>query len=308
MGIIDTLTAGFNTVTKRLWLIVVPVMLDLFIWLGPKVSIAPVIEKMVATFRQSAEALGSTSGVDPGLAGLSEALIEELQGTIGGINLLGLLSWGRLGVPSLAGIEPINVEVDRVISISEPGQMVLMQVLIMAVGLFIACIFLGTLGHGVVREGSTDWIALSRKIPVYWLRLVAILIPLGVTLFVGVLGGFLLGPFGFFIWVLMLWAMLYLSFIPQAVVLTEDGPLAVVKRSFSVVRSNFWSSLGLVILINVISAGLSLVWPLLVVSPVGMLVAILANAYVGTGLTASMFVFFRDRSARQREALQQRSV
>lgn len=306
MRVIDTLTAGFNTVTKKLWLATLPMVVDLFLWLGPKVSVAPVIEKMTTSFRQAMDALGSTAA-DPGLVDMFEAAIDQFQSTIGSTNLLALLSWGRLGMPSIAGIRPIDLKVDRVVQVSEYGQMLLVQVLIMALGLFVACIFLGMLACEV-RGEALDLVGLSRRVPLYWLRMLAILVPLGVALFFALFSGFLLGPFGFFVWVLVLWAMLYMSFIPQAITLAEDGPRGAVWHSFTVVRLNFWPSVGLVLLINVITTGLSLVWRLLMVSPVGMLVAILANAYVGTGLTVAAFIFYRERIAEWQGASQQGSA
>ena len=38
-GVIDTLTAGYETINRRLWLLLLPVGLDLLFWLGPKLSI-----------------------------------------------------------------------------------------------------------------------------------------------------------------------------------------------------------------------------------------------------------------------------
>jgi hypothetical protein len=63
---------------------------------------------------------------------------------------------------------------------------------------------------------------------------------------------------------------------------------------------------GLVLLSNLINMGLGLIWGrLLVGSPLGTGVAILANAYVGTSTTLAFFVFYRDRFAAWHQLLQQ---
>jgi len=43
-------------------------------------------------------------------------------------------------------------------------------------------------------------------------------------------------------------------------------------------------------------------------APSGMLLAILGNAYIGSGLTAAAFIFYRDRVAVWRELQEQRST
>jgi hypothetical protein len=35
-SVIDTLTAGYETINRRPWLILLPIALDLLFWLGPK--------------------------------------------------------------------------------------------------------------------------------------------------------------------------------------------------------------------------------------------------------------------------------
>jgi hypothetical protein len=92
LNIIDTLTAGFNTVTRRLWLIVVPVALDVFLWLGPKLSVAPVIRDTLATLQSTIAMMPPPAGTDASLTEAFQVMAEELQATIGQTNLLALLA------------------------------------------------------------------------------------------------------------------------------------------------------------------------------------------------------------------------
>ncbi len=301
MNIVDTLTAGFTTVTKKPWLGAVPVVLDLFLWLGPKLSIAPVIQKMIASFREAMAIMASSGGQDANLQIMFERMLEELQGTFAQTNWLSLLAWGRLGLPSIASSKPIVPGVDRVIEISGYQQLLATQILIMALGLFIACIFLGILAQEI-RGESFDLGKLARRVPLYWWRMALIFLPLSIALFLLFSASFLFGAFAFFIWVSILWALLYLSFVPQAITLAETKPLSAVWTSFAVVRHNFWSALGLILLSNLIATGLGLILRNLLGSVPGTLVAILANAYVGTGLAAAAFVFYRDRLTAWRDS------
>lgn len=306
MNIIDTLSAGFSTVTRRLWLIVVPVALDVFLWLGPKLSVAPIIREALETMQSTMAMIAPPGGVDPAMAEAFQTMAEEVQATVGRTNLLAFLAWGRLGVPSIAGLRPVNPEVDQIIEITSYMQYFGLQAVILLVGLLVACVFLAMLGHEVRGEG----VRVSRlleAVPRYFVRLLAIIVPLGVGLLFAISASLVLGPLAFIIWALALWVLLYLFFVPQAVTMAEEQPLRALWSSFLIVRTSFWSVLGLILLTNLIGSGLSLVWRSIMDMPSGTIIAILGNAYVGSGLTAAAFIFYRDRVAMWREMQQQRS-
>ena len=301
MSIIDTLSEGFRTVTKRLWIVAVPVALDVFLWLGPKLSVAPVIRDALAMLQDTMRMATPASVADTGMAEAFQVMSEELEATIGQANLLALLAWSRLGMPSIAGLRPLNPQVDRIIEITGYGQMLGLQALILLVGLFLACTFLAMLGQEVRGEGvKID--RLVQSVPRYWLRLLAIIVPLGFGLMFAVSASLVLGPLAFILLAVALWMLLYLFFVPQAVTMAEESPLRALWFSFLVVRTNFWSALGLILLTNLIGSGLSLVWRTVMQVPSGMLVAILGNAYIGSGLTAAAFIYYRDRVAMWRES------
>ena len=46
-GVIDSLSAGFGVVNEQPWIVLLPVVLDLFFMFGPRVSIAPVFSQIV---------------------------------------------------------------------------------------------------------------------------------------------------------------------------------------------------------------------------------------------------------------------
>lgn len=309
LGIIDTLTAGFTALRQRVWLAAVPVLLDVFLWLGPKLSVAPVIDKTAELFRRTMAAVPSPGSPDVDFTEMLEMMIGTLRESVGRTNLLAFLAWGRLGVPSATSTNPIEPGARWVIEIHEYWQMFLLQLLILGVGLLIACVFLGILAQQV-RGEEPSLVLMLRSVPVYWVHMAAIFVPLSMFLIFALSIGLLLGPFFVFVGVIVLWLMIYTSFVPHAVTLGGEKPIRALWSSFAVVRYNFWSTLGLILLTNLIGAGLGLVWHrLLMKSAIGTFVAILANAYIGTALTLALFVFYRERSARWREALsQQRSA
>lgn len=311
MGIIDTLSAGFDLVRRKLWLILLPVLLDIGIWIAPKLSIATLVDKwMNAMLAQMAE-------LPVAMNGMPEA-VQMLVDAAETINLSSLLSATYLNMPSL----PIPLTTSlfgltrQVVEVSGlPGLMALAFGLLLA-GFFLGMMYLAPIAENV-RSGYVEWGSLLRRLPGDLLRLaggllltliVLTLISWPLSLAMGVFGLFSQGIASLtlgFTFAAMLWVLLYLAFVPEAILLGRDGVLQAVAHSITIVRVNFWPTVGLMILVNIISGGLMLVFERLTGSTVGALVAIVANAFVGTGLTAAVFIYYRERLQAWKETVEQ---
>jgi hypothetical protein len=303
LNIIDTLSTAFNSLVKKIWLLVIPVALDLILWLGPKVALAPsLINDFMAIIRQTVDSTGASG--QAASVGLVSSILPEMQSILEGVNLLTLLAWGRAGIPSISGILGASPLSPPVLPVRTPTQLVGIELAVLAIGLFLACIFIGLLSQ-VVKGESMNLGYVLRRAPTHWLYLVLLYVPLSILALAAVGLGSLLGPLMFLVLGGILWISLYLFFLPQAVILSDASPLEALRDSFIIVRLNFWSTLGLVILIYLISGGFGLIWGLLVSSPIGSIAAILANAFVGTGLLAASCYFYRDRMVKWQQVLQQ---
>ncbi len=98
MGVIDSLSAGYRFLGRRLELLLVPVLLDLLLWLAPRLSIAPLL-RQVAAFYASATTL---EGLPADMAALSRQVSEQLAAGGQRSNLLEMLvNSSLLHVPSL---------------------------------------------------------------------------------------------------------------------------------------------------------------------------------------------------------------
>lgn len=303
LGTIDTLAAGFTLVGKNLWLMAIPILLDVLLWIAPKLSVAPVVAQVTASLRDGLATLGAKGGVDVGVSEMFESLGASLQASAGRANVLATLTWGRLGVPGVASLRQIRPATDRVLELNSYGQWIGVEAALLLIGLLLACAFLAMIAQTVGGE-KLDMRKLVRRLPTHWLRLLVLLVPLAFVLMTVLGSSVVLGDLSFLMWAVMIWALVYVSFVPQAIIMSEQPALRAVVVSMTVVRQSFWPSFWLLVLVNVINLGLSTVWARVLGSNVGMAATILLNAYIGTSLTAARFIYYRDRVAALRAAAQ----
>ena len=65
-SLVETISQGFGAVNRRLWVLAIPFALDLFYWLGPRLSVQPLIDQFARLARaldpQGWEALSQQLG------------------------------------------------------------------------------------------------------------------------------------------------------------------------------------------------------------------------------------------------------
>lgn len=307
MGIIETLSAGFSLINRRLWLLSIPVLLDLLLWMGPEVSIAPFITRALLGYQslvtQAAGDLGPQSQVAPEDAGQVLEQIRQVAEPLEQSNLLGILAWQ---MPSIVRDTSQGLGLKTTFYV-EDGKTLLMALMSLAAsGLLLASVFLSALAQFVRGEriaiGNfivnifSNW----AKFAAYFLLMamaLAILVPLALVLTgaIGLASPVVASFVGAIFSGAMMWVALYLFFANDAIFVTRSGPLGAVRNSISVVRRNFWPSLGIFGIINVILWGTPLAWRLVMGHPLGIVASIVGNAYIATGLTAASMIYYRQR-------------
>ena len=315
MSVIETISDGFSRTTRRIWLIVLPVLVDIAIWAGPRLSVRRLSEQMIASLT-SLPTLGAD--YDASLQQIAQQL-----GTMGAqTNLLSLLSMRIVSLPSLTGSLvstdwPLAIA-RQIIEISSWPALSVVAVTLSLVALLLGCICLSWQAQEA-REESFNLSDALRMTVFAWSRLTLILLGSGVgvvllvvsaSVVLGILTA--LSPsfgallFGFFS-ILMMGLATYLSiiflFTPRAMMLDRVGVRRSLWNSLNVVHRNFLPTLWLILLSNVIQTGLMYIWRAAAVSVAGTLVSIVGHAYVSTGLAIAGIIFYRDRFVSWRETL-----
>ncbi len=314
-GVIDTLQAGFDAVNRIPWILLIPVGLDLLLILGPRLSVRAAVEPLLAAYEESVRWYSRQVGAGEPLAGQATQVLTLARAWASEFNLLSLLVAVVAGVP-VAGLPGRHLLGEY--QLRGLGEVVGLAILCQLVGLWLGCLYFGLLAQQV-RDGRVDLtLLLRRRVWLYWVSLLEFIglffggivaVGLPTSLLVGLVQ--LLAPaVGAFLSVLLLvlfqvgllWLLIYLFFLVDAVVISEVGPLQAVANSVRVVGSNFWPALGLIALIFLISTGMHLIWQALARENWGLAIGVVGNAYIASGLAAGSMVFYRTRLIQQTEA------
>jgi len=305
LGIIESLQQGFDFLNHHLWLITLPVLLDLFLWLGPRLSVASLTEQLL-------ELIFNQPDLPETLPANYDIAVEGLKSLGANYNLLSLLAGLFTGVPSLlARLDFVpSLATQTVIQLETWQSALLWMALLIPAGILIGSLWLTQIvfAYGHDRVGSQ---AFWRRLGWIWLNVNLYLILLMLTilllsLFIGTLGAValaLLGSAGAallgILWILFIgfsvWLSIGLFFVVPAVAWDGVNLASAAWRSLNVVGRNALSTLGFLILSFVILEGFSRIWMQLSARQWGLVISIVGNAYLGTAIMAATFLFYQSR-------------
>ena len=293
-GIISALASGFELTTSHLWLIILPISLDIFYWLGPRLSVKGLIEQNLAVLQ--------------GEQGLVDSL-NQITRLASQFNLFTSLSIPLVGIPALMS-GPIPDETPLMPIVMEIDNSILWLFLFLElslVGILLAALYLGLIGWAMQREIALDspsapnfilsmGVRCLRLIGlgiVFILILTFVLLPLlpvafifsllNNVLFVAVLGvGFI-------------FVTTYLSLAVPGIILNNRRLFPAIIESIRLVHNNLRPTIGLFIVILLISTGMNYLWHFADDGSWLTLASIAGHAFVSTSLAAAIFVFYWDR-------------
>ena len=294
-GIFETIAAAMSLLLVQPFLLVVPLLVDLFLWLGIRISPSRLLEPLssVLSTQTSLEA---------------ETLSNSVRGMSQDGNLIDLVGFF---VPSLVGsIGTQNLASPWVKAVVDPGG--IGSSLLLALG----CVLLGALClmalevmlARVVRNGSPLGPGAARKIglaTIRYLGFLALLVPvLGMLIvagslvasFASVISMFLASLVVTAVVIAIVGAAILLTFVVDAIALVEVGPARAIELSAGVVRRSPWAAVGLLLVTGVSLVTIpELAQRVAAESIIVVIVAMLLFAFIATGLALARMQFFADR-------------
>ena len=297
IGSIEALSSGFNLVARQPWLILLPIALSLFLWLGPRLSPEPLARQVVDLMLVNP--VSQASEYAESFRTAADSLIQSAHNA----NLFALLAFG---VPTIAPIPKSQT----VLELSTWPAALALTVLLLACGIYLMVAYLGLIARQVRADGMPLSHVLGRSARHLWRFAVVGVMVMGATIVLSIPGmavaGFLalvsarsaLAVMSLLTWGILLagmWLFFYLFFVPDAIVLDNVNVRQAIGRSLAVVRRNPGASLALILLTVMLTIGLGIVWESISKTTLGSVAAIIGNAYVGSALAAASLIFYGSR-------------
>ncbi len=142
LGVIDSISAGYRFLGRRIDLLLVPILLDLLFWLGPRLSVAPLFQQAAAFYTQASAMEGMPAEMGEMSQQMATILVESGKNS----NLLGVLANSSLlHVPTLlAGSAPVGIR--NVIEVQSPISAILLLIGFSLLGVLIGVIYMNDAG------------------------------------------------------------------------------------------------------------------------------------------------------------------
>ena len=300
ISVLAALSTGFDTVTRQLWLLVLPVGLDLFLWLGPRLKAASLWRLL---------SFDIPAGLDAQTRLVAQQLQDTLREAFESFNWFVWLRPALFGVPGLvSGVEPGGLASQTRFEgqVNDPALLLGIVLLLAAIGIGLGGLYWSLIARQA-RDGRIDWGAALGRMPVVWSRLIGLAVLLiGLALVVWLpttLIGLALGSAVDFLGalvflsalMLLMWLLFYATFSIHGIVLYNQPVVNAVRASVWLVRTHVGSVFGLLIAFVAIDLGMRLIWSLAPIDSWLWAAAIGGNAFVVAGLSMATMVFYLDR-------------
>lgn len=298
-GIISSIRAGFDVIASHITAILMPLLLNLFLWLGPRLR----MDAMFAAMKSDVVSIWKAGGIP---AEEIQNVLTWYETTLPQINLFWvartlpigisslLLPHGNLATPMGS---PINWQVD----------------VYNFLGWLLMLTFFGWVG-GAIYFRSVAWVATREKdqtievsnailqtvlISIFFtIVLIAIGLPVLFILFlVAQFSAILANLFVLFASLASVWVIVPLFFWPHGVFIKKQNVLTSILSSIQLARFTLPTSSLFVLSVFLLANGLNFLWSIPAEDSWMTLVGIFGHAFVTTALLAASFIYYRDMSA-----------
>ena len=311
-----SLRAGFDAVSSHVWLILLPLLLDLFLWLGPRLSVgrlvSPVFDMAMGQARTMLTSAAELKRFTDNLAVFTE-LVERF-------NLLSLLSRLQAFPVGISSLLSRTMPVETPLGSNQAVQITSIPGLLGLAFMFtIAGWILGGLYFRLVsgialgeasrtRTISFSWaIVQTLLLSIIWvIALMVIIIPTMVVLTVLTMLSPALASGALLVIVLLsFWLIVPLFFTPHGIFVRKQNAFYSIFTSLRMARFTLPTSGMFVLSVFLLSTGLNYLWSVPTDDSWMLLVGIAGHAFITTALLAASFVYYRDMNAWLQTILEQ---
>ncbi len=298
-NMLKSLKEGFDAIANHIGLILFPLSLDLFLWLGPHWRISHLIDQMLQTMANLS---------DSGQTNLFRLGQEFWKTAAERINLFALLRTYPVGVFSLmAGLQPIETPFGKPLEFQ--ANSVLMVFLawttLTLLGIIAGTIYFNAVAQATL-EGRLHWGELFRHwigriiqvifLSVFWTAIIALIsLPSSCLISVLAINNISVSQFAILLILgLLVWLLFPLLLSPHGIFAHQANMWNSIKQSVRLTRFTFPTTTLLFMSVFIINQGLDIIWRLPKENSWFMVIGIAGHGFVTSGLLAATFVYYRD--------------
>jgi len=308
-GIIASLRAGFDAIATHIGLILMPLGLDLLLWLGPRVSVSKLMQPVLGEMTRLAPTNGLSTSDISAMLDMYRALLERF-------NLLIMVRTLPVGISSLMSgrmpaVSPLGAPF--VLQVTSAGQLFGLFLLLTLIGWMLGGLYFYGVAGLVVSKPLTDalptaaravtqtilysliWVILLWSVGLPALFMVYLTFAINALLGQGLL---------LFLAFISLWLLVPLFFSPHGIYLRRQNALTSFLGGFRLTRFTLPGSSFFVLAVILVGVGLNLLWAVPAEDSWFALVGLLGHAFITTALLASSFVYYQDMSVWLQTALE----
>jgi hypothetical protein len=299
-GVIASLRAGFDAVSSHVVLILLPLALDLFLWLGPRLSVGNLYTSILSEwFAFNKQAGFPVQNVD---------VITERVAMLGRINVLNWIRTLPVGIPSLLSRQlpdslPLQTPLGVQSVIQVPSMLGMFGWLLMLTlvgwvggGLYFRWVSETTLGEKEAVVSPVRAVVQTVILSVIWvISLMVLLIP--ILMIVTVLALFspiVANGVVLLFLIVSFWLVVPLFFTPHGIFVQKQNAFHSILNSMKMARFTLPTSSMFVFAVFVLSTGLNYLWSVPAINSWMLLVGIAGHAFITTALLSASFVYYHD--------------
>lgn len=313
VSIVDILSDAYAKINRAPWVLVIPLILNAYLWFGGGISIAPLVTETQALLREIEPDTPTPDDVaamrEQTIGLLAQLAREDIRGQVAWLNVVPYTIYSfraagasaeALGLPYIMALHAPNVDANAWV-VADAGSFLGLIVLINVVALVLSAIFLAGMRNAAIdaphaHDFVHQFIRVMMVLFLYVMLVIGVvglsLIPLSIFLLLLLSASPALGAFFVFVgagaW---LWASIYIGFTREIMVIEQVGPIRGIQMSVRLVRMNFWRTLSFLLMLLVIVAGSGIIFEGLIGTVAGRMVSIIVSAYLLAGLVMARMRF-----------------
>lgn len=297
-GLVASMIRGFETVANHIAIILPPVLLDLFLWLGPHLRLKAFLQPIIDRIPSMANAFPSTFPNATTLQEMWTSLADRF-------NLFMILRTFPIGITSLLSFRlpnqtplgsPVGWDAGPLAGIIGWGMLLALA------GWLVGSFYYYSVSNAVVKPlEHFFWRSVKQTVLLSFIWIgVLFVFGMPILLFVSVvsiISTFLGQLMLFIVALLLIWLLMPIFFSAHGIFVSQMDAMRAILNSLRMVRFTLPNT-GLFLLVFVIiNIGLNFLWGSSPENSWLLLVGIAGHAFVSTALLAASFIYYRDINA-----------